>query len=127
MSETTPCDIRIEAEAEYLEDRSAPEEGYFSFSYRIVISNQGRQTVQLLSRKWVITDGEGRQETVEGPGVVGHQPILAPGETFEYTSYCPLPTPVGTMHGVYHMVVADGGRFDAEISPFTLAVPGTLN
>lgn len=127
MSGTTTRGIHIEAKASYLEDRSDPREGYYFFSYRVVISNQGEETVQLLSRRWVITDGDGRQEVVEGPGVVGEQPILAPGEAFEYTSYCPLSTPVGTLHGVYRMVVADGSRFDAEISPFTLAVPGALN
>jgi ApaG protein len=103
-----------------------PEAQYF-FAYRIRIANTGEETVQLVSRHWVITDGEGRVEHVRGPGVVGEQPVLEPGESFEYTSFCPLPTPIGSMHGTYQMVTAGGAAFDAEISPFSLAVPTALN
>ena len=83
--------------------------------------------MQLLSRHWVITDGAGQVEHVRGPGVVGEQPVLEPGESFEYTSFCPLPTPIGSMHGTYQMVTAGGSTFDAEIAPFSLAVPTALN
>jgi ApaG protein len=127
MSDTTTRGIRIQVETSYLEERSDPAESAFFFAYHVTISNLGTETAQLLSRRWVITDGDGRQEVVEGPGVVGDQPLLAPGEAYEYTSFCPLPTPVGTMHGAYRMVAAGGERFDAEIAPFTLAVPGAVN
>jgi ApaG protein len=91
------------------------------------ISNIGSTTAQLVSREWIITTAEGEVERVKGPGVVGEQPVLAPGAAFEYTSYCPLKTAVGSMHGSYQMVTADGERFDAIIAPFTLAVPNALN
>jgi ApaG protein len=94
----------------------------------IVRPREGDETVQLLSRHWVITAGDGKVEEVRGPGVVGYQPILQPGEEFQYTSGCPLKAPVGTMHGEFNMVVqASGEAFDARISPFRLAVPGVLN
>ncbi len=80
-----------------------------------------------MSRRWTITDAHGRSEEVRGPGVVGEQPVLSPGESFEYTSFCPLPTPIGSMRGTYQMVTASGFRFDAEIAPFSLAVPTALN
>ena len=80
-----------------------------------------------MSRRWVITDGEGEVQVVEGAGVVGEQPLLAPGSSFEYTSFCPLPTPYGTMHGAYRMVCPGGDTFDATIAPFTLAVPHSIN
>ena len=127
MSETTTRGIRVQVESSYEEERSAPEERAYLFSYHVEISNLGSETVQLLSRRWIITDGDGRQQVVEGPGVVGHQPLLEPGDGFEYTSFCPLPTSVGTMHGTYRMVTAGGESFEAEIAPFTLAVPGVVN
>ena len=83
--------------------------------------------MQLLSRHWVISDGAGNMEHVRGPGVVGEQPVLGPGESFEYTSFCPLPTPIGSMHGTYQMVTAGGSAFEAEIAPFSLAVPTAVN
>lgn len=97
------------------------------FAYHVRIQNEGPETVQLVSRHWIITDATGRVEEVKGPGVVGHQPILKSGESFEYTSGCPLGTAVGTMHGSYQMVNARGERFDAVIAPFTLAEPYALN
>jgi ApaG protein len=87
----------------------------------------GEEAVQLISREWIITDQDGDVETVRGPGVVGEQPVLAPGQSFEYTSFCPLPTPIGSMHGAYQMVAASGQTFDAAIAPFSLAVPTALN
>jgi ApaG protein len=117
--------VKVEVESEFLPERSSPARGEYLFAYTVRISNVGKETVQLLSRHWVITDGGGRIEEVRGPGVVGHQPVLAPGETFEYTSGCPLRTPDGIMHGSYQMVRDDGTTFDAEIAPFALEAPGS--
>ena len=108
-------------------ERSSPSESHFFFAYRVRITNRGEEIVQLVSRHWVITDGDGHVEHVQGPGVVGEQPVLEPGESFEYTSFCPLSTRIGSMHGAYQMVAAGGSRFDAEIAPFSLAVPAALN
>jgi ApaG protein len=127
MSEATTRGVRVEVRSAYLPDRSSPAESQYFFAYRIRITNAGEETVQLVSRHWVITEGDGRVEHVRGPGVVGEQPVLEPGEAFEYTSFCPLPTPVGSMHGTYQMVTAGGAAFDAEIAPFSLAVPTALN
>lgn len=125
MSDTTTCGIRIEVQSEYLADRS-DRELYF-FAYHVRISNIGDEAAQLLSREWIITDGDGNVERVEGPGVVGEFPLIEPGQFFEYTSFCPLPTSMGTMHGSYTMRTSNGERFDAGIAPFTLAVPGVVN
>ncbi len=127
MSEATTRGVRVQVQSAYVPDRSSPRESHYFFAYRVRISNHGASTVQLVSRHWVITDGDGRVEHVQGPGVVGEQPVLEPGESFEYTSFCPLATPVGSMQGTYQMVAADGSRFDAEIAPFSLAVPSALN
>ncbi|HEX3130590.1 MAG TPA: Co2+/Mg2+ efflux protein ApaG [Thermoanaerobaculia bacterium] len=127
MSDTTTQGIRVEVESLYDEERSAPQENYFFFAYRVRISNTGTETAQLLSREWIITDATGYQQQVQGPGVVGEQPVLAPGEAFEYTSFCPLSTPVGSMHGTYRMVRTNGEAFDAVIAPFSLAVPHSVN
>lgn len=125
MSDTTTRGIRVEVKSEYLADRSDRETWYFA--YHVKISNVGDETVQLLSREWIITDGDGNVERVKGPGVVGEFPTLDPGEAYEYTSFCPLPTTFGTMHGAYTMRTRAGDTFDAEIEPFTLAVPGVIN
>jgi ApaG protein len=127
VSDTTTRGIRIQAESYYDEERSSPEESYYFFAYQVRISNVGGDTVQLVSRDWYITDGNGDTQRVQGRGVVGEQPVLAPGEAFEYTSFCPLPTPVGTMHGSYRMVLESGESFEAEIAPFSLAVPHAVN
>jgi ApaG protein len=127
VSDTTTHGVRIQVKSAYLPDRSAPDEGRYLFAYRVRISNVGTETVQLLSREWIITDSDGDVETVRGPGVVGEQPVLDPGQSFEYTSFCPLPTAIGAMHGTYQMVSASGETFDAEIAPFSLAVPTALN
>jgi ApaG protein len=127
VSEATTRGIKVEVRSAYLPERSVPEASQYFFAYRVRISNVGHETSQLVSRRWVITDGDGKQDVVEGPGVVGEQPTLEPGQAFEYTSFCPLPTPVGTMHGTYHMVTADGASFDALIAPFSLATPNALN
>jgi len=127
VSSATTRGIRIEVESHYIEERSEPQSGYFFFSYHVTITNDGNETAQLISREWVITDSDGNVETVQGPGVIGKQPVLAPGETFEYSSFCPLRTSMGSMHGRYNMKTTSGDLFDAEISPFTLAVPGVVN
>ena len=127
MSEAITRGIRVEAEATYDEQRSDPAQGHYFFSYRIRLENLGEETAQLLARHWVITDGNGHVEQVRGPGVVGEQPVLAPGASFEYVSFCPLPTDVGTMQGSYQMRTSTGELFDAEIAPFTLAAPQLIN
>ena len=127
MSDTTTNGIRVQVEARYLPEQSSPRDNQYLFAYRIKISNEGGETAQLISRHWIITDAEGHVEEVQGPGVVGEQPVLGPGGSFEYTSFCPLRTSVGTMHGTYQMVRANGDEFDAVISPFTLATPNALN
>jgi ApaG protein len=127
MSDTITRGIRVQVESFYDEDRSSPQESYYFFAYQVTITNLGDETAQLLSREWTITDANGQEQKVQGPGVVGEQPVLGPGDSFEYTSFCPLTTPVGTMHGSYRMVTGDGESFDAVISPFSLAIPNSVN
>ena len=128
MSETVTRSVRIIVRPRYVAEQSDPATNQYLFAYHITIRNEGDETVQLLSRHWVITNGEGKVEEVRGPGVVGYQPILKPGEDFQYTSGCPLTTPIGTMHGEFNMVVQSSGEaFDARIEPFRLAVPRVLN
>lgn len=127
MSDTTTRGVRVQVKSVYVAERSSPVENHFFFAYRVRISNEGDETVQLVSREWIITDADGNVERVRGPGVVGEQPVLGPGEAFEYTSFCPLRTPIGSMHGSYQMVSARGERFDATIAPFSLAVPTAVN
>ena len=126
-SEAVTRGVKIHAEPEFDPTRSRPEESLWFFLYTVTIENQGSETVQLLSRHWVITDEENRVEEVRGPGVVGEQPVLQPGESFRYTSGCPLKTATGSMHGTYQMINADGESFDAVIAPFTLSEPYTVN
>lgn len=127
MSDTTTNGIRVQVASEFLSERSSPRDNQYVFAYHITISNVGAEVAQLVSRHWIITNADGETEEVQGPGVVGEQPVLAPGERFEYTSFCPLKTNVGTMHGSYTMVTPGGQVFQAEIAPFTLAVPNALN
>lgn len=127
MSDATTEGIRIQVESEYLEERSNPRDNYYFFTYHVTITNDGTSPAQLISRVWVITDAHGDEERVEGPGVIGEQPLLAPGQSFEYTSFCPLRTQFGTMHGTYRMVRPDGQAFDAVIAPFSLATPNSVN
>ena len=119
--------VLVEVRARYLPERSSPAEGRWLFAYTIRITNEGDTRVQLMSRHWVITDANGRVEEVRGPGVVGEQPVLAPGGSFEYTSGCPLSTPFGSMRGTYHMVTAEGDGFEAEVAPFALTEPHALH
>jgi ApaG protein len=115
--------IRVTVKPQYLADRSSAEDNRFFWAYTIEITNLGTVTVQLRSRHWKITDGQGNLQEVKGPGVVGEQPVLKPGERFEYTSGVPLTTPTGMMTGTYQMVADDGDRFDVEIPPFSLDSP----
>jgi ApaG protein len=126
-SDTTTRGIRIEVQSVYMPERSAPSDGQYLFEYHVRVSNVGSETAQLISREWIITNADGEVERVKGPGVVGEKPVLTPGTSFEYRSFCPLKTSVGSMQGSYQMVTANGEQFDAMISPFTLAVPNALN
>jgi ApaG protein len=126
-SEATTRNIRVRVQSSYVPERSDPEHGSWFFIYTVEISNQGRETAQLVSRHWIITDANGTVREVRGPGVVGEQPTLAAGQSFTYTSACPLETPFGTMHGSYQMVIAGGERFDVEIAPFSLGQPHAIN
>ena len=126
-SEALTRGIRVKVSSRYVAERSRPLMNEYFFAYSIQISNEGRETVQLVSREWLITDAEGHVEEVRGPGVVGEQPVLGPGDAFEYTSACPLSTPFGSMAGTYQMVTDKGERFDAQIAAFQLAEPYAIN
>jgi ApaG protein len=119
--------IRVTVRSAYVADRSAPLAKRYVFAYTVQISNEGTEPAQLRTRHWVIRDGTGKVEEVRGPGVVGRQPYLSPGEQFEYTSGCELQTPTGEMRGTYQMQRPDGSGFDAVIAPFLLAQPHSLN
>ena len=125
-SEAITENIRVQVKAEYDPGRSSPDRSQWFFLYTVRITNEGSDTVQLISRHWVITDVMGQVQEVRGPGVVGHQPILAPGENFVYTSGCPLTVPFGSMHGTYQMINDRNEQFDVEIAPFALEEPPTL-
>ena len=122
-----PYRIEVSVRAEYVEAQSQPEAQRFVFAYHVAIRNRGQYTAQLRSRHWVIVDGNGKVEEVDGMGVVGEQPAIAPDDEHRYDSFCVLETPVGAMHGHYRMIGEDGQAFDAEIPVFTLAVPGSLH
>lgn len=126
-SDATTNGIRVQVTSRYLPERSSPRDQEYWFAYFIRISNVGTETAQLISRHWVITNSDGEEEEVRGDGVVGEQPVLAPGAFFNYNSFCQLKTTVGTMHGEYTMVTPSGDTFEARIAPFTLAIPHALN
>ncbi len=126
-SSATTRGIRVDVESVFVPERSDPAEKRWFFAYTIRITNESSKTAQLISRHWIITDGDGDAEEVRGPGVVGKQPTLAPGQSFEYSSACPLATNFGTMHGTYQMVNEGGEQFDIEIAPFALAEPYAIN
>ncbi len=126
-SSATTRGIRVSVDARFSAEHSAPARHHWFFLYTITIENISDLTVQLLTRHWTIVDGEGRVEEVRGPGVVGEQPVLMPGESFEYTSGCPLPTPHGSMTGTYQMITPTGEAFDVEIATFTLTGPYTVH
>jgi ApaG protein len=127
MSEMVTNGIRVRVSPEFLDEQSDPASGLWLHAYHVEIENTGTESVQLISRHWVITNARGEVEHVRGPGVVGHQPMLQQGEAFHYSSGCPLDTSMGTMHGSFRMVREDGVTFDAEIAPFTLSEPFGLN
>ena len=127
MSTAVTDGIRVQVRSEFRADRSSPSAGRYLFTYTIRISNEGGRPAKLVSRHWIITDANGEREEVIGDGVVGQQPLLGAGESFEYTSFCVLRTPHGSMRGTYQMQRDDGSTFDAEIAPFSLIVPGSLN
>lgn len=119
--------IKVHVKSEYLADQSNPDESRYVFAYHVRITNAGQQPARLLTRHWIIMDGEARVQEVRGDGVVGEQPQLAPGTTYEYSSGAVLETPVGSMHGSYGMIDEDGQRFEAPIPAFTLAIPRVLH
>ncbi len=127
MAESKKYEIAVTAETQYLADQSDPQDGRYVFAYNIVIQNTGTIAAQLISRHWIIRDAESHVQEVRGLGVVGHQPLLKPGERFEYSSGCVLTTPVGTMRGSYQMVAEDGTQFEAPIAEFVLTMPRVLH
>jgi len=127
MAESKKYEIRVDVSTQYIADQSDPAAGRHVFAYHITINNTGSVPAQLISRHWVITDANGEVQEVRGLGVVGHQPLLKPGENFEYTSGCSIATPVGTMKGSYQMTAEDGVQFDAEIAEFMLSMPRVLH
>ena len=127
VSEAITNDIRVEVLSRHAPENSKPQQSEWVFQYTVRITNQGTDTVQLRSRHWIITDAMDRVEEVKGPGVVGEQPVLAPGQSFKYSSWCPLKTPTGTMRGTYQMVGPGGIEFDIEIAPFALRARYTIH
>ena len=119
--------VTVRVSVSYLPEQSEPERGRWFWAYHIRLENEGADTVQLLTRHWVITDGRGARHSVEGEGVVGEQPVIEPGASFDYVSGCPLATPSGAMHGNYRMVREDGAIFDIEIPRFSLFAPAVLH
>jgi ApaG protein len=127
MSEAVTQSIRVEVLARHSPENSKPHEGEWVFEYTVRITNQGEDTVQLVSRHWIITDALDHTQEVKGPGVIGEQPVLAPGASFKYSSWCPLQTPTGMMRGTYQMVRAGGEQFEIEIAPFGLKARYTVH
>jgi ApaG protein len=127
MSNTITQGIRVTVRSQYLQERSSPASKQYAFAYTVVIRNEGTETAQLRTRHWIITDSTGHIQEVKGDGVVGYQPTLKPGEDFEYTSWCMLQTPQGSMQGTYQMFRDNGEQFDAVIAPFSLQVPHLMN
>ena len=123
MYETTTHDIKVSVEPVFLDDQSSPEDSHFVWAYSVKIENSSAKQVQLINRHWKITDSQGRSQEVRGAGVVGEQPVLQPGESFEYTSGTPLATPSGFMHGAYEMETVSGEHFEIEIPAFSLDSP----
>jgi ApaG protein len=127
MAEAKKYEISISAETSFIPEQSDLEAGRYVFTYTITMSNTGTVPAQLISRHWIITDAENQVQEVRGLGVVGEQPLLRPGESYQYTSGTAIATPVGRMQGSYQMVAEDGSRFDAPIPAFTLSMPRTLH
>ena len=127
MAESRKYQVSVSAIPQFIADQSDPATERYVFAYTITIENVGTVPAQLISRHWIITDGNSRVQEVRGLGVIGQQPLLNPGETFEYTSGCQLDTPVGTMRGSFQMTAEDGTQFDADIAEFTLSIPRVLH
>lgn len=127
MSDAVTNSIRVEVLSRYSPENSRPAQGEWLFEYTVRVTNLGNDTVQLISRHWIITDALDHVEEVRGPGVVGEQPVLAPGESFKYSSWCPLKTPTGVMRGAYQMIRTGGERFEIEIAPFALKARYTVH
>ena len=126
-SEAVTNNVRVEVEAQYAAEHSQPFQNHWFFHYTVRITNEGDETVKLISRHWIITQADGHVEEVRGSGVVGEQPVLGPGESFQYTTGGPLKTSTGHMRGTYQMVTDDGSHFDVEIATFTLKEPYTIH
>jgi ApaG protein len=127
MSARKQHDISVSVASRFLDDQSKPQDNHYVFAYTITIRNRGSVCARLISRHWIITDANGEVREVRGDGVIGEQPLMQPGEHFEYTSGAILETAVGTMRGSYEMLAGDGTRFDAEIPSFVLSIPRTLH
>ena len=127
LSEAVTQNVKVEVLSQYSKENSRPTQGEWVFEYTVRITNLGTETIQLVSRHWIITDGADQTREVEGPGVVGEQPVLAPDQSFQYSSWCPLTTPVGVMCGTYSMVRTNGEQFDVEIAPFALKARYTVH
>ena len=127
MADSKKYEITVQTKVEFVPDQSDIELERYVFAYTITITNTGTAPAQLISRHWLITDALGEVQEVRGLGVVGEQPLLKPGESFEYTSGCVIATPVGTMRGSYQMVAEDGTKFEAPIDDFTLSMPRVLH
>jgi ApaG protein len=127
MAESKKYEVSVSMVTHYIPEQSDPEINRHVFAYTVTISNTGSVSAQLISRHWIIADAEGHVQEVRGLGVVGHQPLLAPGQSFEYTSGCQLATPVGTMKGSYQMTAEDGVQFEASIAEFVLSMPRVLH
>ena len=127
MNKSKQYDIQVAVATRFIDDQSAPDDNRYVFAYTITIRNAGDVPARLLTRHWIITDGNGKEQEVRGDGVIGEQPWMRPGENFQYTSGAILETSVGTMQGSYQMLADDGTHFDAPISAFTLSIPRTLH
>ena len=127
MSTSVTHGIRVTVRSQYIPERSSPKGSQYAFAYTVRIANEGEAPARLRSRHWIITDGDGKVQELRGEGVVGEKPLLKPGQAFEYTSWCMLATPHGSMCGTYQMIRDDGSEFDAQIAPFSLALPYSLN
>jgi len=127
MADSKKYEIQVTTQVEYIPEQSSEEQDRYVFAYTITITNTGSIAAQLISRHWIITDASNSVQEVRGLGVVGEQPLLKPGESFEYTSGSAIATPVGTMKGTYQMVAEDGTKFDAQIAEFTLSMPRVLH
>jgi ApaG protein len=127
MSEAVTNNVRVEVESQFAPEHSQPFDNQWFFYYTVRITNESEATVQLLSRHWIVRDAAGHIEEFQGPGVVGEQPMLGPGESFQYTSGCPLKTSTGVMRGTYQMITGNAKHFDVEIAPFALHEPYTVH